>query len=92
MSEKDARLEELGKLKDLWADHPRWRGIERPYTPEDVMLACEIASARDAVPVTTEKDFVRLPEEAREMVRVAPVALAFERPEEIKRLLKGLFR
>lgn len=62
-----------------------------PFKPEDVMLACEIASERNAVPVTTEKDFVRLPEEAREMVKVAPVGLVFETPAEMEGLLKGLF-
>ena len=31
------------------------------YGPEDVMLACEVAARHGAVPVTTMKDYVRLP-------------------------------
>lgn len=61
-----------------------------PFKAEDVMLACEIAAEREAVPVTTEKDFVRLPEDGRSMVEVAPVRLVFERPAEVERMLDRL--
>lgn len=54
-------------------DHHRWR-------PEELMAVFERARALDAVPVTTEKDAVRLPHEARAMVQVFPVALVWRDP------------
>ncbi|MBT5570032.1 MAG: tetraacyldisaccharide 4'-kinase, partial [Alphaproteobacteria bacterium] len=48
-----------------FADH-------QPYTPEQIMKICEDAAALDAAPVTTEKDLVRLPAEARAMVTSVP--------------------
>ena len=49
------------------------------------------ASERGAVLVTTEKDLVRLPEEARPMVEVLRVRLGWADPEGIDRLLAPLF-
>lgn len=49
-----------------------------PYTPDEIMTLCEAAQAAGALPVTTEKDAVRLPPAARAMVRTAPVTLAFD--------------
>lgn len=63
-----------------FADHHR-------FTEQDVMLVCEIASSRDAVPVTTEKDYVRLSSDARPMVTPVPVLLEWEKPAEILALL-----
>lgn len=60
------------------------------YRPEDVMLACEMAAARGAVPVTTAKDYVRLPAEARAMVTPVGVTLEWEDPAALERLLAGL--
>ncbi len=57
------------------------------FSDEDVMLACEIASSRDAVPVTTEKDYVRLSADARPMVTPVPVLLEWEDPVRILALL-----
>ena len=53
-----------------FADH-------QPYTPEQIMRICEEAAALDAAPVTTEKDMVRLPSEARAMVESVPVTLVW---------------
>lgn len=43
------------------------------YRPEEVMDLVEAAAREDAVPVTTSKDFVRLPDEAQPMVRVLEI-------------------
>jgi tetraacyldisaccharide 4'-kinase len=60
------------------------------YRPEDVMLVCELAAAKGAVAVTTMKDYVRLPADARAMVRPVPVVLEWENPGALERLLGGL--
>jgi len=54
-------------------DHHRWR-------PDEVMALVERARALGAIPVTTEKDAVRLPREARGMAEVFPVALVWRDP------------
>ena len=77
-------LVEIGaKLVDFVAfdDHA-------PYTPEAMMALVEQAEAQDAVLVTTEKDLVRLPIEARAMVTPVPISLAWENQEAIEELLK----
>lgn len=66
-----------------FADHHRYR-------PDEIMRIVERASARDAVPVTTEKDYVRLPEEAKPMVRTLSVALEWRDPAEPRALLRPL--
>src|SRR3546814_8674685 len=59
------------------------------YRPDEIMSICEAAAARRAVPVTTEKDLVRLPAEARAMVRGVSMSL---RSEEHQSELKSLMR
>lgn len=61
------------------------------FTPDDVMLAVELAARAGAVPVTTEKDFVRLPDEARPMVTPVPVRLDFADEAAIAALLGALW-
>lgn len=51
-----------------FADH-------HPYTSDEVMRLIEDAAAAGAVAVTTEKDAVRLPAEARDIVRTLGVTL-----------------
>lgn len=50
------------------------------YRPDEIMAICERAAALGAVPVTTEKDAVRLPAEARTMVE--PLAVTLEWSDE----------
>ena len=45
------------------------------YTSDEVMAICEQAHGLDALPVTTAKDYVRLPDAARPMVKVLGVEL-----------------
>lgn len=66
-----------------FSDHYRYR-------PDDIIRLCEDAAALDAMPVTTEKDHVRLPLEARDMVRVLPVALEWEDPTAPDQILGDL--
>lgn len=61
-----------------------------PYAPEEVMALCEDAHAADALPVTTEKDFVRLPAAARPMIRTLSVALEWEEADAPARLTAPL--
>lgn len=63
-------------------------GDHQPYKPDQIMRLCEEAAALDATPVTTEKDLVRLPPEARAMVEALPVALVWDDPDAITALLK----
>lgn len=63
---------EVVELADF-PDHHRWRA-------EEVMALVEQANRLGAIPVTTEKDAVRLPAEARAMVEVFPVALVWWDP------------
>ena len=78
-----ATLKGLGaaiKATRAFADH-------HSYTPDEIMRLVEEARAADAEPITTEKDAVRLPPEARAMVRVLKVALAWDDPASPDRLL-----
>ncbi len=61
------------------------------YHPDEIRALVDEASGRGAVLVTTEKDLVRLPEEARPMVEVLRVRLSWADPEGIERLLAPLF-
>ena len=61
------------------------------YQPDELMRLAETAAAAKARLVTTAKDFVRLPSEARNMVEVLSVSLAFDDPAELDRLLKRVF-
>ena len=69
--------------RHAFADHHR-------YTPREIAAIIDHATERDAVPVTTEKDHVRLPPEARAMVRTLPVSLAWRDPAEARALLAPL--
>ncbi|MFQ5955576.1 MAG: tetraacyldisaccharide 4'-kinase [Kiloniellales bacterium] len=60
------------------------------YTPDEVMVLCEAAAAADAVPVTTAKDWVRLPAEARPMVEALTVSVEWEDPGALQALLQSV--
>jgi tetraacyldisaccharide 4'-kinase len=79
-------LEEIGAhvvATESFADHHR-------YTADEIMALVEAAGLREAIVVTTEKDAVRLPPEARPMVKVLAVELEWEAPDEIDALLARL--
>ncbi len=60
------------------------------YDPDEIMSLVEEASAKGAVPVTSEKDHVRLPAEARPMVEVLRVAVAWADEAALDTLLDPL--
>ncbi len=80
-----ATLEELGCQivgRHAFADH-------QPYDPDTLMRIVEEAAAKGARPVTTAKDAVRLPPEARAMVEVVEVGIVFAEETAIEALLEG---
>ena len=63
-----------------FADH-------HPYGEDEIMEIVEAAAAGRGIPVTTEKDAVRLPPKTRPMVRVLRVALEWRDASALDRLL-----
>ena len=61
-----------------------------PYKPEEIMAVWDEARARDAIIVTTAKDFVRLPEDARTLVRAVEVTVDWADEAALARLLAPL--
>ena len=57
------------------------------YTASELRALLAEAAARDAIPVTTPKDAVRLPVELRDVVRVIGVGLEWDDPDAPERLL-----
>ncbi|KAA0688410.1 tetraacyldisaccharide 4'-kinase [Azospirillum brasilense] len=81
-----ATLEALGARvveRRPFADH-------HPYRPEEVMALVDRASALGALPVTTVKDAVRLPDPLRALVRAVPVRAVWREPAALDRLLAPL--
>lgn len=60
------------------------------FTADDMMTLIDSAVSRDAKLVTTEKDAVRLPPEAREMVEVLRVSLQFDDNQALDTLLSPI--
>ncbi len=79
-------LEAIGAVlieRHGFADHHR-------YSPDEIMRLCEAASRHGGRPVTTAKDYVRLPPEARLMVDVLSVDLEWREPMALRALLAPL--
>ena len=79
-------LEEAGCTviaRHAFADHHR-------YKPAEIAAIVAQAKERDAQPVTTEKDYARLPPDARAMVRTLPVTLSWPDPAALHGLLAPL--
>ena len=68
-----------------FADH-------HPFTDREIAQICARANALDAVPVTTEKDAVRLPDAARDKVETLPVAFVWDDVPAITVFLDNLTR
>jgi len=81
-----ATLQEAGAVvagREAFADH-------YPYDDGDMKELLSQADALRAVPVTTLKDFVRIPPAYRSRVTVVTVGLAWEEPAAIESLLDPL--
>lgn len=79
----------FASLAEIGCDIVEARGFpdHHAYAPEEIMALCEDAQAADALPVTTEKDVVRLTAAARPMVRTLSVALEWEEADAPARIL-----
>ena len=76
-------LEEMGctlAAHHAFADHHR-------YSLPEIMNICVEAVALDATVVTTEKDWVRLPTQAKAMVQTVPVTLEWQDEDQVRALL-----
>jgi tetraacyldisaccharide 4'-kinase len=62
-------------------------GDHHAYHPDEIMRLVEEAHALKAQPVTTEKDLVRFPLEARPMVTAVPVHLEWSDEQALERML-----
>ncbi|MEM7444647.1 MAG: tetraacyldisaccharide 4'-kinase [Pseudomonadota bacterium] len=60
------------------------------YDADDIMRLAEMASAAEATLVTTTKDFARLPIEARQLVEIVEVQVAWADPQLLDGLLVSL--
>lgn len=79
-------LQAIGALlieRHSFADHHR-------YTPDEIMRLCDAAGRHGGKPVTTAKDYVRLPPEARLMVDVLSVTLEWRDPMALRALIAPL--
>jgi len=59
------------------------------YAPETIMELVETAHRLNATPVTTEKDLMRFPSEARPMVKTLRIYLQLKAPDAIREFLRG---
>jgi len=57
------------------------------FDPDEVIKICDHASQLGAIPVTTEKDYVRLPDEARALIKTIRISLEWEDANAHERLL-----
>jgi tetraacyldisaccharide 4'-kinase len=81
-----ATLKELDAIcvgTQAFSDH-------HPYSGDDARRQVELARQAGAVAVTTAKDFVRLPAEARDQVIPVNVDLAFDDPVSVTAMLRNV--
>ena len=77
-------------IQDIGADLVGFHAFPDHHSFSQLELdrLAEEARSLEAQLVTTEKDWVRLPERVREVVRAVPIALEFEDPTAVKAWLK----
>ena len=79
-------LQELGVALKGWHDFPD----HYPYSKGDLRKLQAEAKKQEAKLITTEKDFVRIPEEFRSSVETLPVSLALDSPGTLTPFLKNV--
>ena len=79
-------------VKDIGADLTEAMAYpdHYPFPETEIMFICEVAQERGAIPVCTEKDYMRLPADARLMVTPVPVTLEWRDPDALDRLLEAV--
>jgi len=60
------------------------------FQPDEIMKLCDTASALDAIPVTTEKDYIRLPKGARALIKTVRISLEWEKENARDLILKDI--
>ena len=81
-----ATLRQIGCTVTATKDFPD----HHPYTPDQIIQLCEDAAALDAIPVTTEKDYVRLPDDTKTMIHVLRVELKWTDPAAANQILEKI--
>ncbi len=59
-----------------------------PYSDKDIELLIQNAKDQGATLITTEKDFVRIPEQYQENIDVLPIQLKFDKEEQVINILR----
>ncbi len=64
-----------------FADH-------HPYTEKEIMMLAEEAKEKNATLITTEKDFIRIPEKMQDSVKICRITLQWQDKQAIKSFLE----
>lgn len=59
-----------------------------PYNKTDIQSLNMTAKAKNAMLITTEKDFIRIPEQYKDDIKTLPIELIWDHPEDVLNLLK----
>ena len=62
------------------------------YTSNDINQLNAEALTKKATLITTEKDYVRLPEKNKTNIQALPIELQFNKPDDIKNYIEGKIR
>ena len=60
------------------------------FTGRELAQILEIAKSKNAIPVTTEKDGIRLPQRVKEHVHILPVTLEWDDKEALDKMIATL--
>jgi tetraacyldisaccharide 4'-kinase len=83
-----ATLRHMGCTVAATKDYPD----HHPYADDEIERLCEEASTLNAIPVTTEKDYVRLSDKAKSRIHVLRVELEWADPKSPRQILAKICR
>ena len=69
--------------RQIFPDH-------HPYTKREIDVVLDRAQQAGALPVTTEKDHLRLPETAKDLVQTLPISVSWQDADALDRMLARL--